>query len=106
MYILWNIRVYSRFICETDQSKIPVIQSLLSSFLCIFRSFLVLFPAYQTLHFSSAEPKVQVTSSDHLLSAVRPSVCKLFTFLTSSLEPLHGPNLTKLSTSSLCKGDS
>ena len=38
--------------------------------------------------------------SDHLSSVVRPSVCTLFTFFTSSSEP-HGPVLTNLAQSTL-----
>ena len=38
--------------------------------------------------FSSPELKAQVSLIDRLSSVVRPSVCKLFLFLTSSLEKL------------------
>ena len=44
--------------------------------------------------FSSPELKAQVSFSDHLLS----SACKLFTYLSSSPEPLHGSISTKLGT--------
>ena len=55
--------------------------------------------------FSSPEPNAQVSFSDHNLSVVRCrcccrlghrcSCCKLFTFSSSSPEPLYQPNLEK-----------
>ena len=40
--------------------------------------------------FRAQEPKAPVTYCDHALSGVRPSSVRLFTFSTSSLEPLDG----------------
>ena len=47
--------------------------------------------------FSSPELKAQVSFSDHPYSVVRLSVCKLFTFSTSSQQPLgqFQPNLAQ-----------
>ena len=57
---------------------------------CVSLSYRIYPPAI-LLFFSSPELKAQVSFSDHLSSvclSVRPSVCQLFTFSSSSPEPL------------------
>ena len=57
-----------------------------------------LIPLTDIFFFTSPEQKAQVSFSDRLLSVVCLSVCKLFTFSTSSPEPLDQfqPNLAQI----------
>ena len=85
---------------------IYALQHLYTHFLItlwFLRQFKVLLDQKQILHisqdfifwsvihiFRAQEPKAPVTYCDHALSGVRPSSVKLFTFSTSSPEPLDG----------------